>query len=545
LIGGTDGGIGGGEGELLLAPSFRILMANNLIIKIENATSTIIGRVPDEVLDAIDERLSYKRKGVEYSPKVVEGEWDGRNHCFSKWYKTFPTGLCSLVAEVLSQHHIPWEYEDLRKRPHRNMDWKVILPHPISLFDFQRETADICEDVGRGICSLPTGSGKTMTFSVIIGELRVTPVIVYVPSLLLLDQTKAALERVIRNPGGSPVEVGVIGNGICDIRDINVMTVQTAITVYDKKYDRNKGCVRNLTRDEKVKRNKNKRRNLEDPDADEDLDFVRPNRPAIKKLIEGAQLVVADEAHRVSSAMYQEVLNNSKSAYYRFAFSATAYREDGTEILIQASFGRKLMDITCSELIRKGILVRPYIFSINVPPEPGTFESYQQAKKKCIVESHQRNLLIASLAEGLKTEGPMLLLVTEKRHGRVLEKLISDSKFIHAGDSKSVKEQAISDMLSGKLPALIATPIADEGLDLVQLKTLFLCDAGRSVTRLYQRIGRSLRICPNKEYSIVIDFRDTNDNLSDHVVDRKRVLMNEEEFVLIEVSAGRWKQMED
>jgi len=520
-------------------------MAKNLIIKIGNSMSSIVGWVPEDVLNDIDDRMSYKRKGIEYSPKVVEGKWDGRSHCFSTWYKTFPTGLCSMVAERLDAHNIPWQYEDLRKKPHANMSWEVVLPSPISLFDFQREAADLCEDIGRGICSLPTGSGKTMTFSVIIGELRVAPVVVYVPSLLLLDQTKAALERIIKNPDGSSVEVGMVGNGVCDIKDITVMTVQTAITVYDKKYDRNKGCVRNLTADEKRKRNSRRRRNAEDPDSYEDLEFVTPNRVAIRKLVEGARVVVADECHRCSSAMYQEVMNNSKSAYYRFAFSATAYREDNTEILIQASFGRKIVDISCSELIERGILVRPYIFSINVPPEPKSFDTYQSAKKNNIVESYQRNLLIANVVERLKDEGPTLLLVTEKKHGRLLEKMIPNSKFIHSEESKKIKDESISNMLSGELPVLIATPIADEGLDLVQLKVLVLCDAGQSATKLYQRVGRSLRRSPGKEYSIVVDLRDTDENLHDHVIERQNLFLGEKEFVMIEISPGKWKNLSE
>ena len=517
-------------------------MPNHLVIRIENSVSTIIGWVPENILEAIDERLSYKRKGIEYSRKVVDGTWDGRSHCFSKYYKTFPSGLIGMVTRILDEFNVPWKYEDMRKVPTSNMKSKVVLPPPIELFDFQRETADLCEDVGRGICSLPTGSGKTMTFSVIIGELGVSPTIVYVPSLLLLDQTKRAIEKIVKNSDGSPVEVGMIGNGVCDIKEINVMTVQTAITVYDKIYDRSKGCVRNLTREEKDARRKRKRKNLENPDADEDMEFVNPNRAVIRNLIESAVLVIADECHRASSAMYQEVMNNSKSAFYRFAFSATVYREDNTEILIQAAFGRKLVDISCSELIRRGILVKPYIFSVNLPPEPiVAFETYQQAKRKRIVESEQRNILIANLANRLKSEGPTLLLVTEKRHGKILESLLPDSKFIHAGDQKKVKDQALSDMLSGKLPILIATPIADEGLDLVQLKVLFLCDAGQSETKLYQRVGRSLRTCPNKEYSLIVDFRDTDENLSDHVIERQNLFLREEEFALIEVSPGRWK----
>ena len=521
-------------------------MSKQLIIKIKNETSSIFGWISRDVLDEIDDRLSFKRKGIEYSQKVIDGTWDGRSHCFSTYYKTFPTGLCKMVCETLDRNHIPWEIEDLRNEPSPTENWKVELPPPIALYDFQRETVDLCKDVGRGICSLPTGSGKTMTFSVLIGELNVSPVIVYVPSLLLLDQTKAVLEKIIRKPDGSPMKVGMIGNGVCDIREINVMTIQTAITVYDKVYDRNKGCVRDLTREEKAKRKQRKRRSPEDPDRDEDLNFINPNRPKIKELIEGAQVVIADECHRASSAMYQEVMGNSKSAYYRFAFSATAFREDNTEILIQASFGRKLIDISCSELIRRGVLVRPYIFSVSVPPESRSkFESYQQAKKRCIVESVQRNGLIADLASRLKDEGPTLLLVTEKRHGRALEQLIPNSKFIHAGDPKKVKDETISDMLSGKLPVMIATPIADEGLDLVQLKVLFLCDAGQSATKLYQRVGRSLRSCPGKDYSIIIDFKDTDENLSDHVSDRRHLFLNEEEFVLIDVSQNKWDHIKD
>lgn len=517
-------------------------------IKVANSQCKIFGEPPPFVVDTLYDKLAFMREGDEWSPNVAEGKWDGVRRLFRRWDAVFPSGLLGMVRSILDENGIDYELVDIRSKPLSNRHWHLDLPFDLRYY--QRETVDVCKAKGRGVCSLPTASGKTVTFSVLIGELGITPTVVYVPSLLLLQQTADAIQHFVRDLDDKPVEVGVVGDGVCEIKEITVMTVQTAITAYNMAYDPDKGTVRKLTKAEVAKAAaepyKPKRRNLEDPDRSEDLGFVKTKKDEIRALIEGARVVICDEAHRAASFIWQEVLKKSKAAYYRFAFSATPWREDNTGMLITASFGRVIYEKTHSELIREGFLSRPYVFVAEVPSSmipPIPMDTYQDVVKHCIVRCEPRNRMISEMATTLSSMGPTLMLVQEIPHGRTLEELTPGSRFICAKTPKTKKREAIQDLLSGKLPVLIATPIGDEGLDLVELKVLILCHAGKSAGKLKQRVGRTSRIHEGKDYSVVVDLRDQGEYLSNHSRRRERVFLQEEEWVVIRVTPDGWTSL--
>jgi len=658
-------------------------MNKNITIKIGNVNSRIFGFLSDDIMDELYDKLAFQKKNIEFSPKVIEGKWDGYRRLFDKYKKTFPTGLLSLVYEVLKDNNYKIELDDQRVLPEQNRHWKLILPENInSLYDFQQAAVHIAKKSSRGIFSIATGGGKTLTFAAIISDVQIAPVIIYVPSLLLLYQTKEEIEKFVRDKSGKNVEVGVVGDGKCEIKDITVMTIQTAITAFDMEYDKNKDVVRYLTSEQIQKKNeqllKHKRVNNEDPDATEDLGFVVTRKEILKDLINNAKVIICDECfkgdskvlmpngeyetisklvnmkydgevmswnikkeimepkkvighirkkplfpmvkidvgdglvctnnhliltnngwrmakdlknndliistdkncivkdiskldnfdedvyclevednhnfivqsvvvhncHRASSSIYQEVLKQSPLAYYRWAMSATAIREDNTEMLIQAIFGKILMHVPCSELIRRPDvrIIRPYIFMIDTPNyQNKNYQTYAQIRKNCIVESQQRNQLISNIAQYMQQYGPTLLLVGIIEHGKKLEKMIPGSVFISGQTAKKKKQQALKDLMSGDLKILIASPIIDEGLNLPGLKVLMLCDGGKAATKLYQRIGRVVREIPGKEYALVIDFKDKNDMLFKHSNKREKLYLLEDEWILTHVSADKFE----
>jgi superfamily II DNA or RNA helicase len=515
-------------------------------IKVANCESQITG-IPEYISDKIYETLAFMRKGEEYGAKVAAGEWDGVRRLFKRWKGTFPTGLLSMVRKILRDNDVEHIATDLRAKPERNRNWTLKMPFDLRYY--QREAVDACKKSQRGVISLPTASGKTVTFSVLIGELTISPTIVYVPNRLLLHQTSEDIAKFLRDIDGKPIKVGKVGDGICKIEDVTVMTIQTAITAFNMVYDRNKGTVKRLTKKEISQAangpKKKKRRRYEDPD-DEDLDFVNENKAAISELIKTARVVICDECHRAASFLYQEILKRSKNAYYRYAFSGTPWREDNTGMLITSSFGRIIYEKTHSELVREGFLSRPYVIMTDVPKSCApniSMETYRDVVKNCIIDSDARNRLIASIAKQVSPIGPTLMLVQEIQHGKALAKLLPESEFISAKTSKTKQHEAIQNLLSGKLPILIATPVGDEGLNLVELKVLILCHAGRSVGKLKQRVGRTSRIHEGKDYSLVVDFRDKNEYLSSQARDRERAFLAEEEWVIMRTTADGWESL--
>jgi superfamily II DNA or RNA helicase len=89
-------------------------------------------------------------------------------------------------------------------------------------------------------------------------------------------------------------------------------------------------------------------------------------------------------------------------------------------------------------------------------------------------------------------------------------------------------------MREGEIQGLIASTIADEGLDIKRLAGLILAGGGKSSTRALQRVGRTLRTFEGKTHAIVVDMADESKYLRVHSSKRKEIYLTEPEFVILE-----------
>jgi len=62
---------------------------------------------------------------------------------------------------------------------------------------------------------------------------------------------------------------------------------------------------------------------------------------------------------------------------------------------------------------------------------------------------------------------------------------------------------------AGNISVMIATSLADEGLDLPNVHTLVMVSGGRSAQKTIQRASRALRRCEGKDTAIICDFKDS------------------------------------
>jgi len=58
--------------------------------------------------------------------------------------------------------------------------------------------------------------------------------------------------------------------------------------------------------------------------------------------------IMVHNCHHAAAKTVSDTINASPNAFWRYGGSATPYREDGAEILLQALFGRKIVDISAS-----------------------------------------------------------------------------------------------------------------------------------------------------------------------------------------------------
>ena len=496
-----------------------------ITLRVNHSHTCVDGNLHTDIYKEFKNALGYKDPQATWTARSKH--WDGMKTtvCFSRYYCKcpikkdgvhFPTGLLSKAREFFSFKNMEVNVIDERNKPTEKKKWA--FTDKIVPYDYQDDTIKKSVKQGRGLIKLATGGGKTLIGSGIIAELGCSPFIFYVTSLDLLKQAKNEIERFVTDNGVS-MKVGQVGGGKKDIQDITVMTVQTAVKSLGAEYV-----------------------GYGDDDENEWLQ-VEDTEPSadVADLIHSCRGMIADEVHHWASESCQIISDHSVNCRYKFGLSATPFRDMGDDLLIDACFGKTIVDINASFLIKRKILVRPDIYFVNMPKR--SFDgSYQTVYKEAIVENDERNAIIGNVAQKLVSTGrQVLVLVKHIPHGERCESVIPGSFFLHGSHSSKERENHLSLMRERKAPVTIATSIFDEGVDVKPLNALILAGSGKSQTRALQRVGRVIRTFEDpstgyiKNDAVVVDFKDNYRYMNGHSNKRRQIYLTEPEFVIKDI----------
>lgn len=480
-------------------------MNKRFIVYLSNKQGKLIGDFPQEVILKISHACSYKVDGAEFSELYQQGRWDGRKRLFNGSTWVFPLGLLDRVLLILQQNQIPYSIEDERQRDcgdylHRHANGVGARP-------YQQQAVDKAIMRGRGILQVATGGGKTIIGAHLIHTLSV-PALFVVHTKDLLYQAKESFEQILG------IEIGQIGDGVVDPKFITVATMQSLCILGKKK----------VKEWDKMER--------EVPQSVANIQLA-------KKAMEEAKLIVWDEVHRCACDMALEVSAMITNAYYWIGLSASPWRDDNADLLMESIIGPVIYTLSASDLIRMGYLVKPIIKMEKIEPVT-KIGTYHQLYRVNVVDNHARNQKIVSDAISLVEQGfPTLILVKQIKHGKALQKLLKEQfgpvDFISGTDYTEKRNSAIKQMRDGEIDLLIASTIADEGLDIKRLGAVILAGGGKSSTRALQRVGRVIRPHKDKTHAIVIDYADQCDYLKDQAEKRKEIYRTEEEFIILEL----------
>lgn len=232
--------------------------------------------------------------------------------------------------------------------------------------------------------------------------------------------------------------------------------------------------------------------------------------------------IITDEVHRVSGSptavtQYQMVLN-SLSARHKYGLSATVHRADG---MIQATYALvgkvayQVPDEAVADKIMK-VGIYPVGTGIEISREALNTDGTLNYTKLItyLTGNRTRNELIASCIE----RRPSLILSDRLNHLEELMSLLPEdmqkdavmvSGKMTSKAGKAKREQAISDMRSGRKKYLFATySLAKEGLDIPCLERLYMATPQKDYAIVTQSIGRIARTFEGKADPIAYDFVD-------------------------------------
>lgn len=479
------------------------------IIRFDNSCK-IIDENDLELYKALDEELSFQINGAEFSAAYQgyfnpSGEfvtWDGRRHLLQGNGK-FPVGLLPRVQDFFARKGISVPIIDRRTQYPLVEEFDISgnlkslnkIPRP-----YQELVAETVVKHDRGVIKMATGSGKTLVSALITAKIGKKALILVIGKDLLY-QTNDFFTKVFGH------EIGIIGDGKCEIRDINVATIWSVGQAL--------GLKKNVTLD----------------DSNDSEKKIDPSKlKSIKEMLSEASLVLIDECHLAACDTVQTIARYIKGEYV-YGMSASPWRDDGADMLIEAFLGRRIIDISARKLIDQGYLVEPSIRFLAPKPYKYKTGKYQHIYSNYIVNNDQRNSMINKGALKLVEQGfvPLVLFHTIK-HGDILFNELKKNvptALLSGKDNSNIRERIKAELEDGKLKCLVASKIFDIGVDLPILSGLVIAGAGKSSVRALQRIGRVIRPYPGKKVSAVLDFADQAPYLKDHADTRRQIYESE------------------
>ena len=465
-----------------------------------------------ELLKEINEDLSYIIQ--EYSPFRKESV----NYKYSLLHNgnevKYPTGLYSYVSNVFDKHNVKFDVVDEREYPKQTKELKV---HGKEYRDYQQKIIDDAIIAQRGIIKVATGGGKTVIGASIIARLNLNTIFV-VHTIDLLEQAYDEISDMLQ------LEIGRLGGGHCEIKKFTVATIQTINAALGYEYEP-------IDDESYIK--------------EEISEKILNKKDEVRRMVENADVVINDECQHSKAVSFVNFLTLAENAFYKYGLSATPFKYDSTDIILEAYTGKIIANITASYLIERGFLVRPIIYIL--PPNKITKYQFFRKKfrtiyKEYIVENDERNgLIIDCVHRFLEMDKTVLITVSLIKHGKIILKMLEEeipdikAAFIRGEVKKKDRKILLQKIRERELNVLIGTTVADEGLDLPALDAAILAGGGKSLIKCFQRIGRTLRPYPNvenniKEEAIIVDFYDRIRYLTGQSKRRIEIYNMEKEF---------------
>lgn len=420
---------------------------------------TIIQNPTSDIVLNLKNQLSYKDKQIEYQVKRMERNPFQRN---SGYLKHLKKQVNQTLLKQMEGGHIAFnsglsyniDSASMSIEDRRCETGSVIaLPWhkaPYSLRDYQTEAVELAMANWRGIINFATGLGKTLTAVHLVKRLKRKALIV-VPSDSIAKQFYGELSNAFGEK-----RVGFYGGGKKKIKDI---TVGIAASV------------------------------VKNPRDFDDLGVI-----------------IFDEVHHIAATTFYEIAVALGDVGRIYGLTATDYRSDGKDIMINAGCGDVLVKRDVKWGIDNNWLATP-IFKIKEVDTQGADVGHDKLKnyKEHVLNDQQMKQQIQDDIKYYMDQGKSVLcLVAEVAHGDELSKQLG-IPFAQGKDKQSQKY--VEQLNDGSIRGLVGTGgKISEGTDTKRVDVLVMANFMASKGPVTQAVGRGLRIYGSKQTCIVLDY---------------------------------------
>ena len=228
-------------------------------------------------------------------------------------------------------------------------------------------------------------------------------------------------------------------------------------------------------------------------------------------------VIIVDEAHHAPSGCFSTCLNHLKPKYI-LGMTATPWRGDGKDIC--DIFGQPLEKVSLVDGMAMGYLskVDYHILCDNIDWE----EMQEMSKLSLSIRDLNKRLFLpqrddAAISEILKAiksiSNPKIAVFSPTiehsiKFSEMLNAAVITSKPLSSKTPEEgyVRRRKLMDFATGKLMAITAVDVLNEGIDVPDVNVLVFLRATHSRRIFIQQLGRGLRVADNKDHVTVLDF---------------------------------------
>ncbi len=337
---------------------------------------------------------------------------------------------------------------------------------------YQKEAVTALLGARHAAISLPTGAGKSSCIEDLIRQHRVKTLVI-APSKSIFKQLFTQFTKTF----GSSL-VGRFGDGKKESKKQIVVGIDKSVTKVEQ------GC------------------NFYD-------DLV------------SSRLLIIDESHLASTEIIKKIcLGLGATAQFRYFVSATQFRNDGADLLLEGLIGPTVYEKTLTALVDEGFLARPKYLAVKVTSPTSFVGEYDDMIQTHVYDNPELARAAATLGNRFAAAGKSVLILIDRmaQFRRMLPFLAGDFGFAHGTMSKEEKseiperwwkddvENLVERFNNKDLKLLVGTTCITTGTDLRPTDVILYLMTGKSEIRVCQARGRATRLVPGKTDFTFVDF---------------------------------------
>jgi len=420
---------------------------------------TIVQNPSTTVLQSLNDLMSYEDKSVKYQLRRMERNPFQRN---SGLYKKLQKEVKGTLLKNMGGHAafnsgLSYLVEGIMNIEDRRVDTgkKITFPwkkKPFDLRPYQQDAVDVCLQNWRGVVNFATGMGKTLTAVHLIKSLKRKTLII-APSDSIAQQFYTDLSSAFGENN-----IGFYGGGKKKIKDITIGIAASVIKNTEEFKKQDLGCI------------------------------------------------IFDEVHHIAASTFFQIATDLGDVGRIYGLTATDYRSDGKDIMINAGCGDVLIKRDIKWGINNGFLAKPKFIIRDVPTNGMDYKNnkIQAYKAHVLNDTVMKSQILQDIQSAINNGKSVLCLVDEVAHGEELSRQ-TGLPFAQGKDKKS--QSYVKDLNDGNINGLIGTDgRIGEGTDTQRVDVLILANFVASKGPVIQALGRGLRIYGSKTECIVLDY---------------------------------------